>query len=677
MDDLIDGDIGYSDQSKDLDSDEIWADYAKPTSVEQAKKNWENLLGIINLAINDCKKYDALLSKSAMSDSERLKMIENNKIRLIYPFFMQSKVTIYQQTPNELWYKMISLDYNSYKANPVEGNADTVIINKNTMAKKDEQTNFAFLVTDITQAFDNINAVSLAKYYSNKKQEKSRIPIHKVFYHWINMNAREVLYFDSSLTVNRSKGLPQGSAWTPLMWSMFLSSILKENNLGDKCLIYADNLFFPLREEQVDRAWYILKQIQSILAKYKIKLNVEESAVIWMKSKPGLFNKISKKFIMEKKMKILGYNYIFKEDLQKWQFNVRLNINLYLPHELNGTTFKTRVTEVKKREVSRHLYQLIGLILFGDGKYDLSSFASSYLEKVRLWLGMRRWSYANLITLDIDPIWSTCKIVLRYIIFYEANNLILYPMQNLAHEKLAEAALFCLKNSKIYPHTHSPIEHLSKRNPLALHVPNWINEENRQKVYNNTLQLINLLINNISKSINMKNKNKYNHIYEIPETTNSDWKDILLKSKWILLMTDQQNKKTKADVSGNSQSIIKLGDAALMYESYWYITLRKEHEFSRIKEFMWEIEWQIYTDKSINLKDLWTYKAKYQEHSIVLDDPHPKFYSKLTMKQLDYIDSFLTIIYTYRLYMRKVEDSWTQEAENAWLVLKRKKTLDK
>jgi len=675
MEDLMEGDLYYSDQSKDLDSDEIWGDLGQMIPVEQVKKNWEKLLNIIDTAINDCNKYDALLSKS-LSNQERRKMIEDKQIRLIYPFFMQSKVTIYQQSPNELWYKMMSLDYNSYKANPVEGNADTVIINKRKMAKREEQENFAFLVTDITQAFDNINAVTLAKYFSRKNIDSFREPIHKVFYHWINMNAREVLYFDGSLTVNRSKGLPQGSAWTPLMWTLFLSKILKEHNLGDKCLVYADNLFFPLRDEQVDRAWYILKEIEKTFAQYKIKLNVEESAVIWMVKKPGLFNRISKKFIMEKKMKILGYNYVFDDLLQRWQFEIRLNVNLYLPYELHGTTFKTRVIEVKKREVSRHLYQLIGFILFGDGKYDLSRFESSYLEKVRLWLGMKRWSYANLITLDIDPIWSTCKLVLRYILFYEAINLILYPLQNLAYKELGQAATYCLTSRKIIPYTGNPIEQLSQRNPLALHVPNWINDENREKVYKNTIQLINLLVNNISKSINVKKKDSYFNIYNLPETTNSEWKDIILRTKWILLMTDQENKKTKLPVSGEPYPDLKLGDEALMYESYWYITLRKRHENENINYFMWMVEYNIFLDRTLNLKNLWTAEIVYGKPE-VLEDPYPKYCTKLTWKNLDYIDSFLTIIYNYKLHLKKrSEDAWNQEAENAWIVLKKRKKLD-
>jgi hypothetical protein len=604
------------------------------TTLEEAWTDLKFLVQKLDDEIQICEQYDEVMGEISDPPMQLPKDLKDK----LAPFFTYKEATTFDENTNEIWYRIISDNIN-----PKYGE------------KMDVGANKFFIITDIKQAFDNIDPQILIHFFESMTEEPL-VSFKQFFIKWLNWAGSEELSFGEHYTITRSKGLPQGSQWTPAMWSLYLSLVLKELGLQRNTICYADNIFFAFPESEIQKVKPFLENLKIGLKKFKLEVNDEETTAIWF------CNKKSWKMILETqglkiptRQRVLGYHFRYDSNKGLWKYSWSPSIKYYRPWQIDYSPFAVKLQEYFSRQIGRETYQLIGFLQFATEELKITD---DYMQNIYFnahnWLSMERISYVDLITLNLDPRWLVVKMVLRNLLYSWKDTIFAMKVNKIIRNEVETL----YKSKAIFPHSDNIPDDFEKGNVWKLNIPLWINESNRERCVQNALALLLEIDNTIQKSTV--------HIQIQDPAKESGYNNLSLQVKFVKMCWYIHQIAAPTNRFQNGQ----LSDAEIhnfmKYESFWYTQLNKEvGSKDRIAEFLDQIEEHEWTLEK--LKDTWT-NLSIPEVSIRIKK------WKLRKKE-DYktLDSFLAICRLKSLNQKN--GYWNEDAKNRFLVLIRNRDL--
>lgn len=309
--------------------------------------------------------------------------------------------------------------------NPLEESPREIYFEKNQMADNDNDyekekeadleeairlknldDNAAIIHIDVRRAFDNIAPKTLAKLLekmADSEQFKILRPFKNLIKKWGITSASEQIKIEGYEEFRRTYGEPQGSLWTPAIWNLYLTTILKNSPLRKMIRVYADNIFIWIDGAKVSETYVkkVLDLAKKILQLANLELNEDEIFVYWRGVKPEYVAVFSKVVRLPERQKILGFN--FKLEKGQWKYQIKFWLPLSPKRSLIGLPFKQRIIAFKAKALGSLYYQIQGWYIFGDPKdhYDWQQ-VNKYIRAAYInWTGMQKISMMDLASMGM------------------------------------------------------------------------------------------------------------------------------------------------------------------------------------------------------------------------------------------------------------------------------------
>jgi hypothetical protein len=596
-----------------------------PCTMKEAYQMLQLALDNIVEELNACDDFDEV-----MASIDELDPPNKNKVNVaeqFAPFFTLKDPTIYDHNAHEIWYRVISENFNPEQLSFLETKTEKI-----------------FLITDIKRAFDNIDPAKLEVYFETNQNEVVK-QLKNFFCKWLQIMGSEKLKFSDDFQTVRSKGLPQGAQWTPSMWNMYLSMVIDAIGIGKNTLAYADNIFIALPMEQASEAADLIKAFAAKLEDFGLTLNLDETSAIWFNPSKSVYGILKDSgFQIPKTQTILGYSFRYDHTVGFWKYVWKSSISYLRPWQIEHSPFKVKLQEYFSRQIGKEIYRLIGFLLFASNldRVDLDEYSKSIYKTAHTWLGMERISYVDLVTLNLDPRWLAVKMIVRGQLWHLRSKLDNFVDMK---EDFKEEAYELAHSQAIFPHSKQPFDDLIAEVPSRLNIPNWIEKWNLDDITKHGVQLA----ISIASTIKTKHLNIIPPHWDKEWNSNSDVRKLFMLTQWILKISDP-----KVRLGAFVENLSKL----IKYESFWYIHLNKEFGSNgRIDSFLKVVARQPNWDFP-KLKDHWLHPS--QPNLLVA----PKIRA---IKSYKLLDSFLAIIND-----KMVNESngyWTEICEEKFQIL--------
>ena len=316
------------------------------------------------------------------------------------------------------------------------------------------------LLIDIQKAYDSVNLDILTEIID---KSFDNVGMRKILKNFIELYKGLVLIINGT-EINMTRGLPQGSALSPLFFNLYINGILKQINQNNNThgQAYADDIIIQGNDINNLQKQYDLAKLE--LNKIDLKINPEKCELIsdneddYIKDIDGEGNEIKIKSVEQ--AKYLGQN--IKEDGTPIDNPNSINFN-YLNGILTKVgnitkTAKIRIFQTFVRSKFNHLLPMICL----KGKIE------------EIWKKIRRFIFNNLIEHNTLPRESASAFGLG---FYD---IIIRPLKKL------------IERNKIFTDNNDETEMLN--DCLITSLKYWLKAEP-----NHTKNVLELIIDNIEK----------------------------------------------------------------------------------------------------------------------------------------------------------------------------------
>lgn len=260
---------------------------------------------------------------------------------------------------------------------------------------------------DVRRAFDNISPkllCSILEKMAGSQEFKHLMPFKNIIKKWMVTSAGEQIKIEGYKEFRRHYGGPQGSLWTPSIWNLYLTSILRNSPLKKMIRLYADNIFIWIAEKNINYN-YITKVMQitkKLLKLANLDINEDEIFAYWKGEKKEYADMIAKIIPLESQQRILGYRFNLT-DKGRWDYQIKFWLPMSPRRSLINITFKQRLLAFKSKALGSLYYQIQGWYLFGDpkDKYNWKRIDQNIRQAFINWTGLSKISYFDLAALGI------------------------------------------------------------------------------------------------------------------------------------------------------------------------------------------------------------------------------------------------------------------------------------
>lgn len=273
---------------------------------------------------------------------------------------------------------------------------------------KNLEENSILIHIDVRRAFDNINPKTLNDMIdkmAGKFEFQILAPFKNIIKHWMNTSASERIKIEGYEEFRRFYGGPQGSLWTPAIWNLYLTTILKNSPLRKMIRLYADNVFIwidskNVKESYISKTLLVLKKVLSLA---NLEINDDEIFVYWRGDHKNYVDIVNRLLPIQREQRILGYWFKLVEG--SWKFIMRFWLPLYPKKSLVYCTFRERIHAFRNKALGAINYQLQGWFLFGNPKqdYDWMKLNRHIRNSFVNWTGLAKISYLDLLNLGLLP----------------------------------------------------------------------------------------------------------------------------------------------------------------------------------------------------------------------------------------------------------------------------------
>ena len=488
------------------------------------------------------------------------------------------------------------------------------------------EENSILIHVDVRRAFDNINPKTLNDIIdkmAGKFEFQILAPFKNIIKHWMNTSASERIKIEGYKEFRRFYGGPQGSLWTPAIWNLYLTTILRNSPLKRMIRLYADNVFIwidskNVRESYVSKTIEILKRILRLA---NMEINEDEIFVYWRGNHPEYVDILNRLIPIQQEQRILGY--WFKLVGGSWKFVMKFWLPLYPKKSLIYCTFRERIHAFRNKALGAINYQLQGWFLFGNPKEDYEwiklnrHIRNSFIN----WTGLAKISYLDLLNLGILPRENLLiKLTEAYYLAYLGSR-DMNKLKNRIDSIIKEIARDLTVKSNLPDQEKGKMEQLKKagdnftyaiaRN--AQEILSWIKELDKQiekmNLYNNQQEYKDVyrinygnkaledweLIRNHHYKYNIMNRYKNTYLLDPDEGVKIRWRN---RSYWHLCL------KKKANTE-HGQAFLDFLTLALTTDRPWIdilltamgFEIDNKHKFEeKIRDFIKRAEWEVLDD---------------------------------------------------------------------------------
>lgn len=271
---------------------------------------------------------------------------------------------------------------------------------------KDLEEGSIIIHIDVRRAFDNISpklCCNILKKMADSEEFKIIKPLKNIISKWMVTSASEQIKIEGYEEFKRYYGGPQGSLWTPAIWNLYLTSVLKNSPLRKMIRLYADNVFIWIAKERV-KYEYIKKTmdlVKRLLKLANLDINEDEIFAYWRGEREEYLKIMTQIIKIEEVQRILGF--WFKLNKGRWNYQVKFWLPLSPRRSLINITFSQRIYAFKAKGLGSLYYQIQGWFMFGkpNDEFDWKGINQKIRVAFINWTGLVKVSYLDLAALGI------------------------------------------------------------------------------------------------------------------------------------------------------------------------------------------------------------------------------------------------------------------------------------